>query len=117
METPNTVSSQEKVAAALASFVFFIPLFMDLKTPFVVKYMKQGFLINIVQILLMILSSFWIWYLYRFFSVVNLLAFLTSVFLALQAFSGKEFKIPFFYETADKLINTLGMANLFSSNK
>lgn len=41
--TPITsnVSSQEKLAAALASILFFIPLLMDVKTPFVVKYMKQ----------------------------------------------------------------------------
>ena len=118
METSNSpFSSQEKVAAALASFLFFLPLFMDMKTAFVVKYMKQGFLINLVQIIVMIVSSFAYWWWYRFFSIVNLVSFLTSVFLALQAFSGKEFVIAFLHDSADAVIRTLGIGNLFTPNK
>lgn len=118
METNHSsLSSQEKVAAALASFLFFIPLFMDMKTPFVVKYMKQGFFINLVQVVVMIVSSFVYWWWYRFFSFVNLACFLTSLFLALQAFSGKEFVIAFVHDTAESVIKALGISNLFTPNK
>ena len=56
--TPSNISSQEKLAAALASFLFFVPLLMNVKTPFVVKYMKQGFGINVIAILISIVASF-----------------------------------------------------------
>ena len=56
--TPSSVSSQEKLAAALSCFLFFVPLLMNVKTPFVVKYMKQGFAVNVVEILLSIIASF-----------------------------------------------------------
>ena len=39
--TTSTVPSQERLAAAIASFIFFVPLLMNMKTAFVVKYMKQ----------------------------------------------------------------------------
>lgn len=64
METPTSpvVSSQEKLAAALASFLFFVPLLMNVKTSFVVKYMKQGFIINVASVILAIALSFiWIY--------------------------------------------------------
>jgi hypothetical protein len=61
MDTPNTqgnTQSQAKLAAALASFLFFVPLLMDVRTPFVVKYMKQGFILNVASIVLSIVLSF-----------------------------------------------------------
>ncbi len=36
-----SVSAQEKLAAALGSIIFFIPIIMDVKAAYVVKYMKQ----------------------------------------------------------------------------
>ena len=42
---------------------------------------------------------------------------ITSVFLAVQAFNGKEFAIPFLLENAEKLIQTLGISNMFTPGK
>ena len=111
METPSTVSSQEKLAGALASFLFFIPLLMNVKTPFVVKYMKQGFMINIIEILLSVWMLGWL------FGLINLALFIASIFLALQAFAGKDYVITFLYENAEKLIQTLNISNIFTPGK
>lgn len=116
METPSTVSSQEKLAGALASFLFFIPLLMNVKTPFVVKYMKQGFMINIIEILLSVITSF-LWMLGWLFGLINLALFIASIFLALQAFAGKDYVIAFLYENAEKLIQTLNISNIFTPGK
>jgi uncharacterized membrane protein len=48
---------------------------------------------------------------------VNLALFLTSLFLAVQAFNGKEFAIPFLLENAEKLIQALGISNIFTPGK
>jgi hypothetical protein len=50
-------TSQEKIAGALASILFFIPLIMGVKTEFTVKYMKQGFIINVAELAIGVLSS------------------------------------------------------------
>ncbi len=114
--TPSSVSSQEKLAAALASFLFFVPLLMNVKTPFVVKYMKQGFAINVVEVILSIIASF-LWMLSPILGLVNLALFITSIVLALQAFAGKDYMITFLYENAEKLIQTLGISNIFTPGK
>lgn len=117
METPNsTVSSQEKLAGALAAFLFFIPLLMNVKTPFVIKYMKQGFAINVVELFIAIVASV-LWMLSPLLGLVNMALFIASIFLALQAFSGKDYVITFLYENAEKLIQTLGVVDMFSPKK
>ena len=112
----TTVPSQERIAAALASIVFFIPLLMNLKTPFVVKYMKQGFLINVISLAIGIIGSF-LWFLYGIIGILNIVCIGTSLFLAFQAYSGKEHVISVIYDNSEKLINALGIANLFTPGK
>ena len=113
--TPSSVSSQEKLAAALSCFLFFVPLLMNVKTPFVVKYMKQGFAVNVVEIVVSIVTSL-IW-IAGLTTLVNLALFITSVVLALQAFAGKDYAIAFLYENAEKLIQTLGISSIFTPGK
>jgi uncharacterized membrane protein len=116
MENSSSLSSQEKLAAALASFLFFVPLLMNVKTAFIVKYMKQGFAINIAEILIAIISSF-LWMLSPILALVNLALFITSIVLAIQAFGGKDYVITFLYENGEKLIQTLGIVDMFSPKK
>jgi ABC-type branched-subunit amino acid transport system permease subunit len=112
METPRT--SQEKLAAALAAIVFFIPMLMDVKTPFVVKYMKQGFIINVAEVILALISSI-IWGFMGITSLLNFVCFLTSLYLAFQAFSGKEHVITILMENTEKVIQALGVQKWFTS--
>ena len=114
--TTNTVPSQEKLAGALASFVFFVPLLMNMKTPFVVKYMKQGFIINVVEIVIAIIGSF-LWFLFGIIGLLNLICMITSLFLAFQAYSGKEYIIDSIYTNSEKLIQALGISNIFTPGK
>ena len=114
--TTTTVPSQERIAAALGSIVFFVPLLMNLKTPFVVKYMKQGFLINLVSLVIGIVGSIF-WLLNGIIGLLNIICLVTSLFLAYQAYSGKEHVISFILENSEKIIRTLGISNLFTPGK
>lgn len=105
---------QEKLAAAFAAIVFFAPFLMNIRTPFVVKYMKQGFLINIVEFALALVSSL-LWGLMGIASFLNFICVLVSLWLAFQAFTGKEFVIQVILEQSDKLIQTLGVGKWFST--
>ena len=112
----TTIPSQERVAAALASFVFFIPLLMDMKTSYVVKYMKQGFIINIIEVLIAILGGF-LWFFYGIIGMLNAICFFTSLWLAFQAYSGKDHVIDILYSNSEKLIQALSLSSLFTPNK
>ncbi len=114
--TTNSVSSQEKLAGAFASFVFFIPLLMNTKTPFVVKYMKQGFLINIAEVAIAIIGGL-LWFLYGIVGLLNVICMITSLFLAFQAYSGKDQVIDIIYNNSEKLIQVLGISALFTPGK
>ncbi len=116
MITTSTVPSQERLAGALASFVFFIPLLMNMKTPFVVKYMKQGFLINVIEVIIAIIGGF-LSFLSGIIGLLNVVCFLTSLFLAFQAYSGKDHVIDFLYVKGERLIQTLGLSALFTPGK
>jgi uncharacterized membrane protein len=112
METSRTPS--EKLSAALASIVFFIPMLMDVRTPFVIKYMKQGFMINIAEVILALISSI-VWGLMPITSLLNFVCVIVSLFLAFQAFSGKEYIIDVIMQNAEKAIQALGIQNWFVS--
>lgn len=113
---PSSTPNQERVAAALASFVFFVPLLMNIKTPFVIKYMKQGFLINIAEVVIAIVGSF-LWFLFGIIGLLNFICFVVSAFLAYQAYLGNDHTIAVIYENSEKLIQTLGLNNLFTPSK
>ncbi len=117
MENPlSPVSAQEKLSAALGSIIFFLPILMGVKTEYVVKYMKQGFGINLIQIICSIVSIF-LWFLSPILGLVNFILFLFSLFLAFQAYSGKDHIVAPIYENAEKMIQALGIQKLFSSEK
>jgi uncharacterized membrane protein len=112
MET--TRAPQEKLSAILSTFVFFIPMLMNVKTPFVVKYMKQWFIINVVELVLAIISSV-LWWLIGITGLLNFICVLTSCWLAYKAYTGEEFSIPVLLENSDKLIQGLGVGKWFAS--
>ena len=116
MDTSSPVSAQEKLSAALASIIFFLPLLMNVKTGYVVKYMKQGFFINLIQLSLSVVSMF-LWFLSPILGLVSMIFFFTSLFLAFQAYSGKEYSIVFLSENAEKIIPKMGLSDLFTPGK
>jgi uncharacterized membrane protein len=117
METPlSPVSAQEKLSASLGSIVFFLPLLMGVKTDYVTRYMKQGFAINIIQVLCSVISMF-LWFLSPLLGLVSFIFFLFSLFLAFQAYSGKVYTASPLLENGEKIIKTLGISNLFVPGK
>lgn len=109
MENPlSPISAQEKLAAACGSIIFFIPLLMGVKSVFVVKYMKQGFFINLLQIIGSIVSIplFFLGFLVGF---INLALFILSIYIAIQAYNGKDYSFPSFSENAEKMIKILNL--------
>jgi uncharacterized membrane protein len=111
-----TVSGQEKIAAALGSILFFIPIIMDLKTPYVIGYMKQGFAINILSLTCTVVSWF-LWFLAPILGLLNFVLFLLSLFIAFQAYSAKEYKIEKLLDGANLAIEKLNIGNLFTPKK
>jgi len=100
----------------LAAIVFIVPLLMNVKTPFVISYMKQGFLINVISVLFMILGSMF-WLLGGIIGILNMICFFVSLFLAFQAYSGKEHTIAVLSENSEKLIKILGISSIFTPGK
>lgn len=111
-----SISAQEKLAAALGSIVFFVPIIMDVKTPYVVRYMKQGFALNIVQLLCSVVGMFF-WFLYPLPSFVSFVFFCISVFLAFQAYSGRDHMISWLLLNAEKVIQALNISSWFMPTK
>ena len=109
---PTPVSAQEKLAAACGSVIFFLPLLMGVKTTYVVKYMKQGFFINIIQITGSIISIF-LWFLSSFVGLINFILFIFSLYIAVQAYGGKDYSVAVLSENAEKLIQALGLQKMF----
>jgi uncharacterized membrane protein len=67
-------------------------------------------------VLIAIVGSF-LWFLFGIIGLLNMVCFFTSLFLAYQAYSGKEHVIAFLYENAEKLIQTLNIGNVFTPGK
>jgi uncharacterized membrane protein len=106
MDTPSSVSAQEKLSAALGSVIFFLPILTNVKTGYVVKYMKQGFFINLVQVLLSVVSMF-LWFLAPLTGLINFVLFLMSLYIAFRAYSGKDYAVAFFAENAEMIIQKM----------
>ncbi len=78
--------------------------------------MKQGFGINLIQITCSIVGMF-LWFLSPILGLVNFILFLFSLFLAFQAYTGKEYILAPIYDNAEKMIKSLNIERLFSSEK
>ncbi len=109
--------SQEKIAGALGAVFFFAPALMNQKTEFTLFYMRQSFLVVLVQILLGILGGI-------LGSIVGILGTICSLltmvlgfgllFLAWKAYSGEKFAIPYLYDYSVKVIKILKLDGFFS---
>lgn len=118
MTTPetSTVPQQERVAGALGSFLFFVPILMEKKTEFTVLYMKQSFLLFVIDVALMIFTALF-GFLYSIASLAEFVIFVVIIFLAWNAWQGKKFTVPGLLENSDKLIATLKITAWFTPGK
>lgn len=118
MTTPetSTVPQQERVAGALGALLFFVPILMQKKTEFTVFYMKQSFLLFVIDVALMILTALF-WFLHSLAGLAEFIIFVVIVFLAWNAWQGKKFTVPGLLENSEKLIATLKITDWFTPGK
>jgi hypothetical protein len=76
--------------------------------------MKQGFIINIAELVLAIISSL-LWGMMSITGLLNFICLATSFWLAFHAFTGKDYTIAVLLENADKTIQALGVQKWFTS--
>lgn len=107
---PTTnIDSQERLSAALSYIFFLIPLVFDKKTDYVSFHMIQSF-----GLFLIALACTWIpligW-------IVNIVLFFLMLFLMWKAYSGERFALGGLYEAMYKLIQKVGMTQIFFAKK
>lgn len=102
-------NSQERIAGALGALFFIIPVFMNQKTEFTLFYMRQNFLIVLIDFVIFFLSYF-----VGALSMLNFVTFLVTLFLAFKAYSGEKFAIPYLYDYSVKVIKILKLDGFFS---
>lgn len=111
-------SSQDRIAAVIASIppLFWVPILMEKKTPFVAHYMKHGFGLLMISIILSILMSFLGFltlFLYPIYKLLNLIIFILVVYLAYNAYKGNKVTIPYYTENLEKILVQLGIKSWF----
>ncbi len=111
-------TSQDRLAAVIASIppLFWVPILMEKKTPFVAHYMKHGFGLLMITIVLSILMSFlgfFALFLYPIYKLLNLIVFILTVYLAYHAYQGNKVTIPYYTENLEKVLIQLGIKSWF----
>lgn len=114
--TQTNNNSQECLAGALASLVFFLPLLMDKRTEFTTHYMRQSFILFLLHVGLslvaMVLPFFGALY-----SILHTILVLSAFFLAWKAYNGERFSLPYIAEWGISVVKAIGMEKAFSPNK
>jgi uncharacterized membrane protein len=54
------ITSQEKIAAALAYLFFWMPVVMKVKTEFTIFHMKQGLIFHLVVVVAFLFGHIWL---------------------------------------------------------
>lgn len=116
MTPESTIPQQERVAATLASFLFFLPILMKKKTEFTAFYMKQSFLLFVVNVSFMVVGSLF-WPLHGIANLVGFIIFIIAAFLAWNAWNGEKLSVPGLLENSEKIIATLGITDWFTPGK
>ncbi len=86
---------KNKVIAALAYLIFFLPLLAAPDSKFGKFHANQGLWVLIIGFAVSIVLNFLPWFIrYYIVSIVNLALFVFVVYLAYNAYSGKAFELP-----------------------
>jgi len=96
------ITSQEKIAAILGSmpFLFFFPHLMEKKTDFTLPFMKQGFGLTLISLIMSMIERVPFFGILR---VVDFLIFVAWIYLAWNAWEGKKIILPYLLEYSEKL--------------
>ncbi len=120
MENPltNNGNSQERMMATIACIppLFWMPIVLEKKTPYVADFMKHGFGILLVGVTLNLLSMFlWLFILFLLplIWLIRVVMMLIVIYLAYHAYMGKKVVIPYFTEHLDTVIGMFGIKSWF----
>lgn len=101
-ESPNGEIEEGRAAALLAyvPFMCFVPLLKMRHNSFALRHGKQGLILFLVELLALV---FYIPFVSKhFWAFVFILALLGSIYGMFQVLQGREWKVPFLGEAAEK---------------
>ena len=120
MDNPLTThgNSQERMMAMIACIppLFWVPIVLEKKTSYVTYFMKHGFVLLLIAMILSLMMVFLGFMMFLFSPLAWLIrvAILILVgYLAYHASIGKKVEIPFFTEHLDLIITKLGIKSWF----
>lgn len=144
-KTPEITNPQERTAATLGAFMFFIPHFMNQKTEFVTLYMRQNFGIWIISIILQILMPIFVKIAFAneeaihavselggrggnrlngimqiFFFAFALISFAVTIiafYMMFKAYKGERFEVKWLLKYTNILISKVGFLRDFFTPK
>jgi uncharacterized membrane protein len=123
METPTlSGNNQDKLAAIISCvpILFWVPIVLDKKTAFVSHFMKHGFGLLAVGVILsmsMNLLGFLALFLLPLAFVINIAILIAMLYLMYNAYMGKQAQIPYFTENLNKVLTNLGINSWFDTKK
>ncbi len=78
--------------------------------------MKQSFLLLVIDVAMMLITSFF-WFLHSLTGLVQFITAVIMLFLAWNAYQGKKLVVPGLLEYSDKLITALKVQGWFTPGK
>ncbi len=120
--TTPTGNSQDKLAAIISCIplLFWVPIVLDKKTPYVSHFMKHGFgflVVGILTSLLMGMIGFLALFLLPIKVVIDIALVVAVVYMMYQAYIGKQAQIPYLTENLYKVLTNLGINSWFDPKK
>lgn len=76
-------------------FFVLVPLFTVKDDPFVSFHIKQGLVLLIIEFVLWVFASLFLWHIWFLYQLLNLAVFVFSVIGIINVLQGKEEELPF----------------------
>jgi hypothetical protein len=116
------MNTQERLVAMTACipFLFWIPILLEKKTEYTSYFMKHGFGLTVIGILLSLIMSVFGFIAFLLFPLIwflNIAITLCAIYLGYNAFMGKKIAIPYYTENLEKILIQLGIISWFTPTK
>jgi len=119
---PVIGDNQERLVAMIACipFLFWVPILMEKKTDYTSYFMKHGFGLTMLMILISVVTGvlgFLALFLIPIIWILQSMIVICMLYLGYHAFMGKKVVIPYYTEHLDKTLIQLGIISWFSPTK
>lgn len=110
-DTSIPLTSQEKVAGAVAYIFPFFPHITGVKTDFSLFHAKQSLILWCIALFFIIFQGIllYIWW------MVSIILMVTSAWCIYMAYQGEKFVIPILGEKMESIYSTTGLARFFTT--